>query len=54
MILAFLGIICSQVIVAQDMIRTHNLDSLLRTIKSPREKVDAILKFLKLPENPLY
>jgi tetratricopeptide (TPR) repeat protein len=51
MILAFLGIICSQVIVAQDMIRTHNLDSLLRTIKSPREKVDAILKFLKLPEN---
>ncbi|MCK9422340.1 MAG: tetratricopeptide repeat protein [Bacteroidales bacterium] len=36
---------------AQGLIRTDRLDSILRTTKNPNEKVDLILKFLNKPEN---
>ncbi|MCX6304055.1 MAG: tetratricopeptide repeat protein [Bacteroidetes bacterium] len=50
-LLSFLCIISSQAITAQDSIKTHRLDSALRTIKDSDKKVDLILEFLEKPEN---
>ena len=38
-------------ITAQELIKTDSLNSVLRTIRYPKEKVDVILKFLSKPEN---
>ncbi len=38
-------------VVAQDLTKTDSLDSALKKIKSPNEKVDAILEFLEKPDN---
>ena len=50
-LLFILGILCSQVIAAQGVIKTDSLDSVLRTIMNPKDKVDIILKYLDKPEN---
>jgi tetratricopeptide (TPR) repeat protein len=39
------------VIAAQGVIKTDSLDSVLRTIMNPKDKVDIILKYLDKPEN---
>ncbi|MCK9422342.1 MAG: tetratricopeptide repeat protein [Bacteroidales bacterium] len=49
--LFIVGILCSQMIAAHGLIKTDSLDSILRTIKNPNEKVDVILRFLEKPEN---
>jgi len=50
-LLVILCILCSQLISASDISRTDSLDAALSTIKNPKDKVDAILKFLEKPEN---
>jgi len=37
--------------VAQGIVKTDSLDSVLSTLKNPKDKVDAIMKFLEMPEN---
>ncbi len=50
-LLVILCILCSQLLTANVIIRTDSLDSVLSKIKKPKDKVDAILKFLEKPEN---
>jgi len=50
-LLVILCILYSQLISANGITRTDSLDSALVTIKNPKDKVDAILKFLEKPEN---
>lgn len=50
-LLVILCILCSQLVASNGIIRTDSLDSVLRAIKNPKDKVDAILKFLEKPEN---
>ena len=53
LILFFLiqSIICSQIVAAQGLSKTDSLDSALKKIKNPNDKVDAILEFLEKPDN---
>ncbi|MEI6061209.1 MAG: tetratricopeptide repeat protein [Bacteroidota bacterium] len=46
-----LGFLCSYGSVAKELIQTDSLNSALRVIKNPKDKVDAILKFLDKPQN---
>ena len=50
-LLVIICIFCSQIIAANGVIRKDSLNSVLRTIKNPKDKVDVILKFLEKPEN---
>ncbi|MEI8048602.1 MAG: tetratricopeptide repeat protein [Bacteroidota bacterium] len=50
-LLVILCILCSQLISASGITRTDSLDSVLSNLKNPKDKVDAILKFLEKPEN---
>jgi len=49
--LSILGILCFQMSIAQGIMRTDSLDSVLRMITNPKVKVDSILKYLEKPEN---
>ncbi len=49
--LSILFILCTQIIAAQGVNNTESLDSLLRNVKKPNEKVDIIIAFLEKPEN---
>jgi tetratricopeptide (TPR) repeat protein len=42
---------CVQFVAAQHIVKTDSLDSVLRLIKEPNKKVDAIIQFLEEPEN---
>ncbi len=50
-LLMILCILCSQWIAANGVIRYDSLNSVLRSIKNPKDKVDIILKFLEKSEN---
>ncbi len=47
----FIGFLCSQLVAANGFLQSDSLDSVLRATKNPKDKVDAILKFLEKPEN---
>jgi tetratricopeptide (TPR) repeat protein len=47
----FIHLFYTQIVVAQDIIKSDNLDSLLQTINDPNKKVDAIIAYLEEPEN---
>jgi tetratricopeptide (TPR) repeat protein len=49
--LSILNFLFSHKISAQNQINTDSLNSVLSTVKNPKEKVDFILKFLERPEN---
>ncbi len=49
--LLILFILCAQIAVTQGINKTESLDSILRNIKNPNEKVDLIIAFLEKPEN---
>jgi tetratricopeptide (TPR) repeat protein len=44
-------IFCSLILSAQNLFKSDTLDSALRNIRNPNDKVDEILKFLDKPEN---
>ena len=47
----FIRILCSLSVTANEFIHTDSLDSVLRATNNPKDKVDAILKFLEKQEN---
>ena len=47
----FIGFLCSRLVAANGFLQTDSLDLVLRATKNPKDKVDAILKFLEKPEN---
>jgi len=49
--LSILFILCAEIAAAQGINKTESLDSILRNIKDPNEKVDLIIQFLDKPEN---
>ncbi len=49
--LSIIFILCAQIVAAQGIKKTESLDSILRNIKDPNEKVDLIIQFLDKPEN---